>query len=383
MDREPTGQDRETTELRRSRAGIAGLVDRRSDAHVFEACARSDSELGFDQIDTGDLLGDGVLDLNARVALDEEVVPGLGGHQELHRCCIRQASLRREPHGVGVEPVAQAAGQARRRGDLDDFLIALLDRAVPLPQVSDAPVLIGQYLHFDVARPVHEALHEHGAVAEGRRRLARASFERLSDVFDARHGAHAPAAAAGCRLQHHRQANLCGCIGCCSGVGDCGGRPSSDGNIERSGQGAGTDLVAEQFQRVCGRADEREPRLRARMGERGVLRQKAVAGVDAIAIVIVRDSQQCVDVQVRSQRIAARQRRGSVGSHKVQRAFVDRCVHRHRFDAQGIGGLGDPYGDLAAVGDQDTGEAHDSPSVWPLCGRLLGILARNPSTARS
>ena len=83
--------------------------------------------------------------------------------------------------------------------------------------------------------------------------------------------------------------------------------------------------------------------------------------MDAVTAVLIRDPQQCVDVQVCGQRIASRQRRDPVCSHQVQRALVDRCVHCHRLDSERIGSLGDPDGNLTAVGDQDTGEAHDSP----------------------
>ena len=114
------------------------------------------------------MLGDGVLHLDARVALDEEVIPGFRRHQELHRCCIRQTGLCSKPNGIGMQPVTQAGIKSRRGSDLDDLLVALLHRAVPLIQVSHPSVKVGQHLHLDVARSVHEALHKHSAVAEGR-----------------------------------------------------------------------------------------------------------------------------------------------------------------------------------------------------------------------
>ena len=318
-----------------------------------------------------------MLHLDARVALDEEVATGLGRHQELHRRCIRQAGLCSEPNGIGMQPVTQAGVKARRGSDLDDLLVALLHRAVPFPQMRHVSVEVGQHLHLDVARSVHEALHKHSAVAEGCRRLTGAPFERLSDVLNALHSAHAPAATTGCGLQHHRQTDLRGGVSGRSCIGNSLWRSSGDRNLDRSSQCAGADLVAEELERVCGGAHKRQSRFGAAGGKGRVLCQESVARVNAVAAVLGCDPQQCVDVQVRSQRIASRQRSDLVRGHQVQRALVDWRMHGHRLDSEGVGCFGAPDGDLAAIGDQDTGEAHDPPSIWPSHGRVPAILARN------
>ena len=51
-----------------------------------EGFARGDSQLLLDDVEPGDHLGDGVLDLQARVHLhEEELVGGVTGNDELHR----------------------------------------------------------------------------------------------------------------------------------------------------------------------------------------------------------------------------------------------------------------------------------------------------------
>ena len=61
-------------------AGLHREAARRADrvlvaeAELGERRAGGDAELGLDQVDAGHLLGDRVLDLDARVALDEEVL---------------------------------------------------------------------------------------------------------------------------------------------------------------------------------------------------------------------------------------------------------------------------------------------------------------------
>ena len=75
----------------------------------FQRLARRDAELGLDQIDARDLLGDGVLDLDARVAFDEEIFAALRADQELDGAGVHIAGLAREANRV----VEDASPQAR------------------------------------------------------------------------------------------------------------------------------------------------------------------------------------------------------------------------------------------------------------------------------
>ena len=65
----PVATTRAWTANPRARDGV--LV---AEPELGERRAGGDAELGLDEVDAGDLLGDGVLDLDARVALDEEVL---------------------------------------------------------------------------------------------------------------------------------------------------------------------------------------------------------------------------------------------------------------------------------------------------------------------
>ena len=82
---------------------------------VGQRLAGGDAELRLDEIDARDLLGDGVLDLDARVALDEEVLAGLGDDQELDGAGVDVAGGAASGDGVGEDPLAQRRVEARRR----------------------------------------------------------------------------------------------------------------------------------------------------------------------------------------------------------------------------------------------------------------------------
>jgi hypothetical protein len=125
-----------------------------ADAQVLEGLAGCNAHLRLHQVDVGDFLGDRVLDLDARVHLDEHVLTltlARGVEQELDGAGVLVAQGLGELDGVGVQRLADGLVQVRCRGDLDDLLVAALQRAVALEQVHDVAVLVGQDLHLDVA----------------------------------------------------------------------------------------------------------------------------------------------------------------------------------------------------------------------------------------
>ena len=122
--------------LERGAAQRDGLLGQ---AEVGERLAGGDAQLRLHEVDVGDLLGDRVLDLDARVHLDEDVV-AVAVEQELDGARVAVADVPGEPHGVGADPLAQLRVEVRRGRDLDDLLVAALHRAVALEQVDHVAV---------------------------------------------------------------------------------------------------------------------------------------------------------------------------------------------------------------------------------------------------
>src|SRR5829696_9083296 len=135
-------------------------------------------ELEAHEVEPVDELGDGMLDLKARVDLEEEELLAAGREQELD--------------GPGADVPERLAGRDRRaahpgpqlladrgRGRLlDDLLVAALDRALALAEVDDAPARVAEDLDLHVPRRVDVALEEDGVVAERGRRLALGRLDR-------------------------------------------------------------------------------------------------------------------------------------------------------------------------------------------------------------
>ncbi len=75
----------------------------------------------------------------------------------------------------------EAWRQRRARRDLDQLLVAALDRAFPLAEMREPAVAVAEDLDLDVAGAVDQALGVERPVAEGARRLGPAAGEGVGD----------------------------------------------------------------------------------------------------------------------------------------------------------------------------------------------------------
>ena len=171
-----------------------------------ERLAGRDPQLRRHEVDAGDRLGHGVLDLQARVDLEEVEV--LAVEHELDRAGVDVArglgdAQRGLPH---ARP--QLGPDRRRRRLLQQLLVAALQRALALAEVHAAAVRVAQHLHLDVPRRADVALEVHRRVAERRLRGLRRRRQRRLERLVVLHDLHADAAAARRRLDDQRVAEL-------------------------------------------------------------------------------------------------------------------------------------------------------------------------------
>jgi hypothetical protein len=337
-------QTRDRARLREEAAGILGVeaclhgVPGRPGRESVERLAVRDAELELDEVEAGHRLGDGMLDLDPRVQLEEEDV--LAVDEELRRARALVAELSAERHRVRREPLAESGGEGRRGGLLDDLLMPPLDRAVALAERDDGAAPVADNLDLHVARGGEIPLAEDRAVAEGGLGLARRRLEGVGQLVGARHDAHPAAAAAGRRLDEQREPEL---------VGVAGGKDRHPG---RGREALRLELVAAATQGVGWRADPREPRREHRVGEAVALREEAVARVDELGACAAGGRDQSLRVQV------GRDVDRGVRDPRVQRLLVPGPDRRDRRDAESPTGREDPDGDLAAIGNEERSPAH-------------------------
>ena len=164
--------------------GVDAALDRvPAQAHVLlphrERLALRDQDLLADEIEPGDELGHGVLDLDPRVHLHEEVL-ARRRQEPLDRA---GGAVARRPRRVDrdlADPLAQRRVDGGRRRLLDQLLMPPLDRAVALAEEEHGPVGVGEDLRLDVPRILEVALDVDGVVREVLQALPLRGLERAA-----------------------------------------------------------------------------------------------------------------------------------------------------------------------------------------------------------
>ena len=340
--------------------------------------AFGDAQLQLHQVQTGDLLGDRVLDLEPGVHLQEVKAPVTVQH-ELDGARSGVADRPAGRDGRGGQRVAKVIVDGRRRALLHDLLVAALDRALALEQVDHIAVGVTEDLDLDVPGVGDEPLQEHGAVAERGGRLAARAAHRLGQLRRVGDQPHTAAAAAKGRLDQQREANgraRGGNLVQVGGVGD--GGAGQDGHVRLRHDRLRPYLVAHRLDGLGPGTDKGQPRVGAGPCEPGVLREEPVAGVDRVRA----GGRGRGDDQVAAQVGVGGRRAGQpdrlVGQRDVGRGGVRVGVDRDGGDAERVRGPYDPGRDLAAVGDQELGNSGHPhhirktpkprrPATGPLC----------------
>ena len=224
-------------------------------AELLERCASGDLDLGGNNIDAGDLFGDGVLDLDSGVDLNE-VVPVLLVDQELCGTGVAVVDRPGELDGIGQDGVAGLDWEILCGSKLDHFLVTSLNRAVTLVQVDHVAVAVTEELDFNVLGLVEEALDEDGAVAKGRLGFGSGALEGILELFLRADNTHTTATTAKGSLDDDGEAVLVSELLDLFELLDGALGTGHDGNTALGGEGTGGDLVTEGVDCLRGRSNE-------------------------------------------------------------------------------------------------------------------------------
>ena len=256
-----------------------------------------------------------------------------------------------------------------------------LDRALPLTQGDRRAVIVGKDLHLDVARMLEIALQVDVRAAEGALRRSSAGFERRGEIIGPLGDPHADAATAGGRLDHHRVADP-------FRLGDRGrfvgerGRPRYHGDARGDHPATGLDLVAHRPHARRRGSDEGQPAFGAGLRERRVFGEKAITRMDRIGAVLARRAHDLLHVEIGVSRCRPAQHRPLLGKESVGRASVRLRVDGDGPDGHLAAGSHHAKRDLAAVRDQNLGDASQSSSTLRWGRRSLPLWRRPPAPSR-
>ena len=165
--------------------------------------------------------------------------------------------------------------------------------------------------------------------------------------------AHALAAAAGRRLDHHRIADFAGDLFGVVGILDDAEPARHGADLRGIGEFLRFDLVAHRLDRLRLRADEDDALGFQRPAEGGALGQEAVARMHGFGAGLLASLDDLLghEIALRGRRRADMHR--LVGHLDMHRVAVGVGIDRDRRDAHPARRLDDAAGDLAAIGDQD------------------------------
>ena len=184
-------RERAAARLGRAVRGHGLHVDRgagsrgRAAAPSRPVLARSDAagqpQLRLHQIDAPHLFGDGVLDLQARIGLDEEEVrsPSTRNSKVPRLRYFTALAMATAASTIFLRNAGLEVGAGRQ---LDDLLAAPLQGAFALAQRHDAALAVAHDLHLDVARAADQPLGIESAVAERRLGLGRGTRAKASAI---------------------------------------------------------------------------------------------------------------------------------------------------------------------------------------------------------
>jgi hypothetical protein len=330
------------------------FLRRKGDLFVEKCMTLRDEDLGADEVDAGDAFRDRMLDLDARVHLDEEPVVLIHVVEELDGAGVVVADAVGEFHGGVAKLFPDDRIEVHRGGDFDDFLVAALDGAIALVEVDDVAVLVAEDLHLDVLGSLDVAFEENGRVAEGVLRLGAGFREQAGELRWFFNHPHATPAATESRLDDEGETDLVRDRQGHVGIGDRLLGAGQDGDVEFVGERAGGGLVAHVFQKIRRGADEDDALTCAGAGEIRVFREEAVAGVDHRHALGLGEFHDALVVKVGSDRAFRRvELVGFVGLEAVDGKAVFLREDGNGAETELSGGAENPDRDFAAVGGHD------------------------------
>src|SRR3989338_1194428 len=317
---------------------------------VLQFMAVGDANLFLHNVDAGNGFRHGVFDLDAGVHFHEiEIVILVEKEFDGARVFIA--------HGTGGldAQVADVCALFRRdllrRGNLDQLLVAALDRAVALEQMDHVAVAVTQHLHFDVLRVNHAFLQKNFRLAECLAGFRNHPFVVADQFFIVITTANAAPATAISGFEHHGIADLVGQHACLFNVFEVAVAARHTGNASCYHSVTRLYLVTHLTDDIRVRPDEFDVAARANFRQFRILGKKAITRMQRIASRSDGQIDDVMRIEIAGDRFRA-DVVGFVSLFYVQRMTIGISVDGDRFDAHFRAGTYNADGYFTAVGDE-------------------------------
>ena len=245
-----------------------------------------------------------MFDLNAWIDLDKVEIIRIGVYEEFNRGGVVELDSAADGEGGVKDALTQSRVKIRRGSDLDDFLMAPLNRAIALEKVDQAAVLVAKQLDFNVTGAANKFFEKNVSGAEGGAGLTPRLIESVVELVGRQRDAHAATAAAVGRLDHDGITEAFGeRMGFFIGA-DRLIAAGKDGNLRLLSDAARRHLVAELFENFGARPNENKAGLTNGAGEMRILGEEAVAGMNGVHIMFAGQRDDAGNVEIGPDRFA-------------------------------------------------------------------------------
>ena len=228
-----------------------------------------------------------------------------------------------------------------------------LQRAVAFAEMDGVALAVAQHLNLDVPRARQVFFEIDGVVAEGGLRFRARGGERLGELLRRFGDLHAAAAAAGRRLDQHREADGSRHRERLRVGGDAAVGARHHRDAEPHGGALGLDLVAHQPDMRRLGTDEMDAVLAEDFGKARILREESVAGMHGVGAGDLAGGEQRRHVEIAVARRGRADAHALVGETHMHGVLVRGRMHRDGGDAELLACAQDAQRDLAAVGYED------------------------------
>ena len=133
----------------------------------FQTATAGDVNLKFDQINPGGAFRHRMFDLQPGIHLHKQEAAGFWFIEKFHRAGVVISGCLAQAHCRLAQRLILLQRECRGRRFFEDFLMAALNRTVAHADGPGGSIVVGNDLHFDVARLLHHLLHENSGIAEG------------------------------------------------------------------------------------------------------------------------------------------------------------------------------------------------------------------------
>ena len=217
--------------------------------------------------------------------------------------------------------------------------------------MDDIAVVIGKYLHFDMAGIDQEFLHVKITVAECVFSFSFGRMKSLDDLFIITADTHTASAAAGDSLDDDGEFQFIRHSERLFFIGDKSIAAGGDRDSGGFHGIAGDRFIAESFHRFGSGTDKGDTVTAAGFSEIGIFRKETVSGMDRIDFTEIGDSKQTFDKQIAFGRRRRSDANRLIGEFYSQTFSIGSGINDHGTDIQFPARPDDPDGDLTAIGD--------------------------------